>query len=167
MKKIIRLTESELHNIIRNSVKRAINEIGYVSNDGNSMVGGYYDSWKESGTCNISTRIIDEFQDILMSNNLDEELVNEFADYVESNEDIFTLKADMGASYDESTGYGSSSHPVYEIDDLEGVENIEQYIKSYQGNPTIVKIGLEALNNVIDNIDSSDFDIVDNEDYDY
>lgn len=167
MKKIIRLTEGELRNIIKNSVGRILGEAaGYVPSDGNYMTGGRYDSWDTYGYYDILDDFINEINKECYDDYEIEELEH-FYDYVDENAHLFNLAADIEASYDESTGYGSAYSPIYEIKNIDGVDEIISYLKNYDGDKTLAERSAEIFENMIKNVDAGEFQIDDaDDDYD-
>ena len=168
MKRIVFLTENDLHGIIKESVKKILNEIkwqngGHVPSNGNHMVGG---SWGHSTTVehiNICDKFVDKLSDIAHDEFSDsegayEEMETNFYNLCFENEDLFDIDAKFDIEYDESTGYGSSSSPIYSISGVEGEEKIINFINNCQGIDRRFKvIAVNALNNVIDELDSDDF----------
>ena len=125
MKKIIRLTESDLHQIVKESVNRILKEgwtgRGYVPHDGNSMVGGYYGRSEISGEKDVMDDLLENIPDIS-----DEEWEG-FKNYCEQNPNVFVIKGEISSSYDESTGYGSAGFPITELDNTIGEDEALQY----------------------------------------
>lgn len=157
MKTIIRLTESDLRNIISKSVKKVVSEAinvrrrGYVSNDGNGMVGGEYGSYSEYGTKNVMNNLLEDIP-IDSDNGFDE-----FEAYCEQNEDAFEITAKINFSYDESTGYGSSYFPVGEIESIDS-DNAVECLRKYP-DVKISQLAIQTLQNIIDGLDDGDFEI--------
>ena len=99
--------ESKIGRAIRESVNRVLNEgYGYVSNDGNPMVGGYWWSQEEEGTRYLSPS---DLAYVLNENGfISEEERDEFADYLEQtvNDDDFVVRASCESGWDSSTNHG-------------------------------------------------------------
>lgn len=155
MKTIIRLTESDLHNIISKSVKKVVSEAmnvrrGFVSNDGNGMVGGEYGSWSEYGTKNVMDDLLDRIP-IDSDNGFDE-----FEAYCEQNEDAFEITAMFNFSYDESTGYGSSAFPMKEMESTDST-NAFECLSKYP-DKKISQLAIQTLQSIIDGLDDDDFE---------
>ena len=157
MKKIIRMTESDLHNIVNGSVKKILREwtrsVGYVPNNGNSMVGGYYGN----GECHASKNIFDDFLDNIPTDMVNDEEWDELYAYCSRHKELFTIEATIGLSYDESVGYGRSDAPMAEIESIDGGEEIKQYLLAFP-NQRVGEIAAEVLDNVIEGLDTDDFD---------
>lgn len=159
MKKILRLTEGDLRTLVSNSVMKILKEAsGYVPNDGNGMVGGRWESWDESGECNVLSWLENNI-DKMAPRDMGEDEYNRMIDYLYANEDVFTLVGHFSVSYDESTGYGSSSSPVYEFKNIEGEDAAIAYIKKYPGSPEIVNMMLSAFKKTVNSLDEGDFDL--------
>ena len=160
MKKVIRLTESDLHNIVKNSVNKILKEAsftrGYVSNDGNSMVGGSYGSSRFEEDFNVLDKFLNNF------NLEDENEWDNFRLYCEQNEEAFNLKVTISSSYDESTGYGSESMPFNEIEDVSGADIALQYVSEYP-NKEIAQLAIEVLKDTIDSIEAEDIEYFEDE----
>ena len=156
MKQIIRLTESDLHNIIENSVKRIIKEgwtgHGYVPSDGNSMVGGHYGASESSIEKDVLDDLLNELPDIPY------EEWEDFKDYCEQNPNIFNIRCIISSSYDESTGYGSASHPVIEVESISGDKEAFEYVSQYP-NQKVAQLARETLEGILDNLSGEDFDL--------
>jgi hypothetical protein len=156
MKKIIRLTEGELNNIIKDSVVSILREVRYVPHDGNGMVGGKYDST----TVKATTNILDKLLTAMADSGMDEELYEKFEMYADQNEQLFNVVGMISISYDESTGYGSANAPIYELLEVKGLDKIAEVIKQYPSqDQAVVQIALNALKTVYDNLSASDFDL--------
>jgi len=157
MKKIIRMTESDLHNIVNGSVKKILREwtrsVGYVPNNGNSMVGGYYGG----GECMASKNIFDDFFDNIPTDMVNDEELDELYAYCSRHKELFTIEARIGLSYDESVGYGRSDAPMAEIESIDGGEEVKQYLLAFP-NQRVGEIAAEVLDNVIEGLDTDDFD---------
>jgi hypothetical protein len=161
MKQIIRLTETDLHNIIKESVKKILKETrGFVPHDGNGMVGGYYDSWQREGSCNVATPFLTAISEFI-----DEDTYQQLENYVYENEDAFTINASFTEGYDESVGYGSSNMPMSDLDDInnDDVEGAKQYLAQFPTNPQMKQIIIQTFDKLIDKLDASDFEMYDND----
>jgi hypothetical protein len=159
MKKIIRLTESDLHRIVKESVNRIIKEgrirRGYVPNDGNSMVGGHY----ESNTFNASKDVLN---DLLENIQISPEEYDSFEKYCEENPDVFVINGKVSSSYDESTRYGNRMFPVMEIESIDNEQDAINYVAQYP-NRKVAQIAVKTLNDIIDGLKGEDFNFDDNE----
>ena len=113
MRQIIRITENDLHNIVRNTVKRIISE-GYVSNDGNGMVGGYYGSSTETGYTYLPWE--DALYEMTQNGMLSEEEERELDKYFSQFEDEFKIGAESEYSWDDSTNYQGGQITKFEDD---------------------------------------------------
>ena len=155
MRRTIRITESELRHLIGKTVTKYLNEVrGYVPNDGNPMVGGYYDSWERYGECEILNPFIDQLENIFGQS----EELDRFYDYCLEDEDSFTIECKFEVGYDESVGYGSRSMPEYELKDVMNAEDAINCVSNYQTEDENFKnTALKVLEELIDNIDDLDF----------
>lgn len=158
MKTIIRLTESDLHNIIGKSVRKIVSEAmrdrmrkGFVSHDGNGRVGGEYGSTTVYGTKNMLIPLLEEVP-IDSDNGFDE-----FEVYCESNEGAFDITAMINFSYDESTGYGTSYSPVGEIESIES-DKAFKCLSEYS-DKKVSQLAIQTLKDLIDNLDAEDFEV--------
>ena len=109
-KNVIKLTESDLKDMIVESVMSLIKEYkhtsGYVPHDGNGMVGGRYGSTTVNGYCYFPW---DEMADILFENYLiPEGSEDEVHQCLLQHEDEFILEAEYTETEDESTNYYNS-----------------------------------------------------------
>ena len=156
---MIRLTESELKGLIAGSVRRAISGLnerrGYVPSDGNPIVGGYYDSWQEDGTCNILDLFLSSMEGLV-----DPAVYSELESYVYDGEDYFVLGGTLDVSYDESTGYGSASSPVYELSDIDegSISSLKTYMEGFPSDMRIRVLIMKVLDSIIDKLDADDFE---------
>ena len=122
MKKIIRLTESELHSLIANAVKKMVNEAsGYIPRDG--MTGGAWSYDHDSVQVDI---YLDE---ILNSPSMDisEEEYDVLANALGGDRPMFTVNVDYENADDDAVGYfGTHVERVDfgELDSLEGIDPI-------------------------------------------
>lgn len=154
-RKTIRLTESELRRIIKSSISNVLSEgwdyQGRVSNDGNYMVGGTY-GWRDV------TSEKDILEDLLEEIDIDEDKFSMFEEYCNKNPNIFIIAATINISYDESTGYGSADWPIYSIESIDGVDEINEYLLRYQ-DADVANLAVETVNSIVDRLDVSDFDL--------
>ena len=165
MKKIVRLTENDLHSIIKDSVKTIMERwdiAGHVSSDGNSMVGGDYASRKSKESMYLTDKLLQALAD----DGVDPEIYDKFEDYCLDNEDAFKINAIISVSYDESTNYGSKGMPVYEIDEIGSYEKALDYVLNFE-DKEFAKFAASKLKEVVENLDVSDFDLDSYEDDDY
>lgn len=160
MKKIIRLTESDLHQIVKESVNRILKEgwtgRGYVPHDGNSMVGGYYGRSEINGEKDVMDDLLENIPDIT-----DEEW-EDFKNYCEQNPNVFIIEAEISSSYDESTGYGSASCPMTELENTIGDEEALQYVAQYP-NQKVAQLATQTLKTILDGLTEEDFELYDND----
>lgn len=158
MKKLIRLTEGDLHKIIKESVKKIINEgwtgRGYVPSNGNHMVGGNYGR----DEITVEKDIMDEFLDSLQYDEISEEEFKEFENYCKQNPNVFIVEAIISSSYDESTGYGSSDYPIMEFESISGKKEMLNYVAKYH-NQKIAQVAVQILQDILDNLEIEDFEI--------
>lgn len=160
MKKIIRLTESELHDIVKESVTRILNEgwtgRGYVPHDGNRMVGGYYGRSEISGEKDVMDDLLENIPDIS-----DEEWEG-FKNYCEQNPNVFVIKGEISSSYDESTGYGSAGFPITELDNTIGEDEALQYVAQYP-DQRVAQLAVQTLKGIFEKLTDEDFELYDND----
>lgn len=160
MKKIIRLTESELHDIVKESVTRILNEgwtgRGYVPHDGNGMVGGYYGRSEINGEKDVMDDLLENIPDIS-----DEEWEG-FKNYCEQNPNVFIIKGEISSSYDESTGYGSAGFPITELDNTVGEDEALQYVAKYP-DQRVAQLAVQTLKGIFDKLTDEDFNLYDND----
>ena len=122
-KKLIRLTESDLHNIVMESVNRILKE-GHVSNEGNGMVGGYYGS--SYGNC-YTYFPWESIPEVLSKDGLiPKDSEDELYDYLSQYEDDFRLNGEWEYSWDESTNYSGSE--VYPEEN--GLKNVIDFVRT-------------------------------------
>ena len=161
MKQIIRLTESDLHRIVKESVNRILKEgwtgRGYVPHDGNSMVGGYYGRSEISGEKDVMDDLLDKVADVTS-----EEEWQPFMQYCEQNPNVFVIKGEISSEYDESTGYGSASFPITTLENTIGDEEALQYVAQYP-NQKIAQLATQKLKEILDGLTDEDFELYDNE----
>lgn len=123
MKQIIRLTESDLHRVIKESVNKILRE-GYVSNDGNPMVGGYWWSSEIEGEMPVEP---EDFPYLLEKNGyIDKEGSEEYQtvyNYFKEREDKLIIRATIAFGEDTSTNYHQDGFEI-DYDSLETVEDI-------------------------------------------
>lgn len=164
------INESELRELVDKTVKGIIKEAyGFVPSDGNSMVGGSYDSWTESGEACISDKFIDKILDISEYDEkgkriLTERVVDAIIDYISKHEDYFCIDGTFYVSYDESTNYGSANMPVYELKSLnkKKIEEIKEMLRKIVGSDEeISRILIKALDFTIENLEVDDFKMYD------
>ena len=163
MKRIIRLTEGDLRNMISHMTKNVLNEIGYGKNfrggyvkpDGNSMTGGYYGGATYMTTASIAEKFLEIFAEVYRE--LEDDVFSDFEDFVYSNEDNFVLQVKINSQYDESTGYGSSMFPVNEIEDVEGEEEILELIEEFPfADRRFMEAAQETLDKIVDSLDANE-----------
>ena len=156
MKQIIRLTESDLHRIVRTAVNEILKNVPNttVSSDGNSMTGGEYGGSNISQSSNIKEEFWQELVDCAANYAIEEEEIDALINFLDS-VGAFNIKVVGNSSYDSSTGYGNRFSPVTSIHDS-GLGELKNAIRSYQGgNPDLIEAALEA-------VDKLDTDIVTN-----
>ena len=160
MKKIIRLTESDLHKIVKESVNRILKEgwtrRGYVPHDGNSMVGGYYGRSEINGEKDVMDDLLENIPDIT------EEEWEDFKNYCEQNPNVFVIEAEISSSYDESTGYGSAGFPITELEKTIGDEEALQYVAQYP-DQKVAQLATQTLKKILDGLTEEDFELYDND----
>ena len=160
MKKIIRLTESDLHQIVKESVNRILKEgwtgRGYVPHDGNSMVGGYYGRSEINGEKDVMDDLLENIPDIT------EEEWEDFKNYCEQNPNVFVIEAEISSSYDESTGYGSAGFPITELEKTIGDEEALQYVAQYP-DQKVAQLATQTLKKILDGLTEEDFELYDND----
>lgn len=156
MKKIIRLTESDLHKI----VKTAINEIlGNVPNttvpsNGNSMTGGEFGGYSISNSIDIKEKFLEELVNCTTDYDIDEEEVYNFVDILDK-KGVFNINIVGDSSYDSSTGYGNRNNPVVSIHNS-GIGKLKRMINTCNiGNPYLIKAALQAADNINDDISNN------------
>jgi hypothetical protein len=155
MKKIIRLTESDLRQIVKESVNRVLKEgwtgRGYVPHDGNSMVGGYYGRSEINGEKDV-------MDDLLENVPISPEEWDGFCKYCEQNPNVFVIKGLISSEYDDSTGYG----PTNILEDTTGEEEALQYVAKYP-NQRIAQLAVQTLKGIFDKLTDEDFKLYDND----
>ncbi len=160
MKKIIRLTESDLHRIVKESVNRILKEgwtrRGYVPSDGNPMVGGYYGRNELSGEKDVMNDLLENIPDIT-----DEEW-EEFKNYCEQNPNVFVIEGVISSVYDESTGYGSAYSPVTSLESTIGDKEALQYVAQYP-NQKVAQLATQTLKEILNGLTEEDFELYDND----
>lgn len=138
MKKIIKLTESDLHNIVKKSVSKILRES--------------FDSWTEKGSCNISDKFLEAVAQVV-----DEDVYDSLNIYVSNNPKVFYLIGIFDVGYDDETGYGNKYSPVYELRDVNGKDRAMQYLMNFQTDPQILKTIIQIFDNVVMSLDETDF----------
>lgn len=155
MKKIIRLTESELHDIVKESVTRILNEgwtgRGYVPHDGNGMVGGYYGRSENNGQTDVMDKLLENVP-------ISPEEWDGFCKYCEQNPNVFVINGLISSEYDDSTGYG----PTSTLEDTTGEEEALQYVAKYP-DQRIAQLAVQTLKEIFDKLTDEDFELYDNE----
>ena len=149
MKQIIRLTESDLHRIVRTAVNEILNNVPNtaVSPDGNSMTGGEFGSSDISQSLDIKEKFWEELVNCTAKYNIDEEEIDALINFLDST-GAFSINAVGSSSYDSSTGYGDRFNPITSINDS-GLGKLKDTIKSYRGrNPYLIKAAIEAVDNI-------------------
>ena len=145
MKKIVKLTKSDLHNIIKSAIKKTLNE-SYGTN--------YY-----VGTCN---KLLDMFLDELSDNYTDDDLMDDFVNYCRDNDDLFVINADIDGEWDDNSWKGTV-YSISEIDQYD-IQCLHDLIDNYQnGNARFKQEMKDCLDNVIDNLDVDDFELAEYE----
>ena len=109
MKQIIRLTESDLHRIVKESVNKILREgyrSGYVSGDGNPMVGGYWWSSDIEGEMDINP---EDLTETLFENGYIDEYGSEdyqtICNYFKEHEDELKIYGTCKVGEDTSVNY--------------------------------------------------------------
>jgi len=164
MKKIIRLTETDLHNLVREMTCKVLNEAGwgnngwrtgYVKPDGNQMTGGNYGSRSHGYIpVDISEKFFDETYKILRQYG---DTYQEVMEMFFNEENPFIINVCIDSEYDESTGYGSEMFPINTIRDVKGEEKIVEFIDNFQQGDEIFKqAAKKALESTIDNLDADE-----------
>ena len=146
----IRLTESDLRRIIKESVTRILKEGSY----------GDYEFTAEA-------EILEDFLDNLV-HYADKELeddVDRFCDYCNDKE--YYVKGEISASYDEEVGYGSRYSPVFSIEKVREPVELKKVINEFDASDRFKAYALDILDKTINELDVDDFDFdVDNFDVD-
>lgn len=151
MKKIIRLTESELHKIVRNSVKRIINEVMYGSGisagmGGNTMTrGGKFGGSSSSETVDL----LEPFLQKLADNGYGE-IVDKIDPICQNSKSLFEIEINIDSQYDETTDYGTEDSPVISAEAGKGYDQLKQFLKGLSRNQRIAEILIRTLDEVID-----------------
>ena len=138
MKKIIRLTESDLHNIVKKSVNKILRES--------------FDRWTEKGSCYISDKFLEAVAQVV-----DEDVYDSLNAYVSNNPKAFYLIGVFDVGYDDETGYGDKNSLVYELRDVKGKDKAMQYLMNFQTDPQTLETIIQIFNNVVINLDETDF----------
>jgi len=161
IKKVIHLKESDLRHMVYETVARILNEgrnahrYSYISHNGNGMIGGKWESWEINGSGNILKKFIQNLERRIGNN---EELDN-FIDYCYDNEDVFDVYANISGSYDESSGYGSTYMPLYQIEEIEDTSDMEEYVMNYPSNKGFKQVVLKILDDTLNSLDVDDFNV--------
>lgn len=149
MKKIIRLTESDLHKIVKNSVKRIINETVYGNSSGmggNNMTrGGNFGRSSRSETVDL----LEPFLQKLADNGYGE-IVDEIDQICENSRSLFEIEINIDSQYDETTGYGTEDSPVISAEAGKGYDQLKQFLTELSRNQKIAEILIRTLDEVID-----------------
>ena len=152
-KKLIRLTESDLHNIVKKTVNKIIRETtGYISHDGNGMVGGSYGSRKLSATFYLYNYIDNALSDAGAFESEDGDKINEYINLCDS-KGIFNIKLTVVESYDHSVGIDYD----IEIDaiDNNSIDRAEEALKQLPTkNPQFINAALKGLKDGVDRLES-------------
>ena len=137
MKKVIRLTESELHNIITSAAKKIIREAsGYIPRDG--MTGGAWSYEHDSAQIDIDLSEVYNVTTVDIS----EEEYDMVAEALGGEPPMVTVNVDYENADDDAVGYfGLHDERVTcdELDELEGVdpsviEKFKQAIEEFVSN---------------------------------
>ena len=151
MKKIIRLTESDLHKIVKNSVKRIINEAVYNSGisagmGGNTMTrGGEFGGSSSSETVDL----LEPFLQKLVDNGYGE-IVDKIEPICQNSKSLFEIEINIDSQYDESTGYASKDNPAISTTPGKGYDQLKQFLTGLSRNQRIAEILTSTLDEVVD-----------------
>jgi len=165
-KKLIRLTENDLHSIVRKAVNKIIRESqGYVPNDGNGMVGGSWGSRTLSATYYLYNYIDDALYDAgAFENEEDGNKIDEFIKRCDS-EGIFNVKVNVVESYDNSVGIDYDAE--IENIDYDAIDRVEKVLKNLPTkNLKFKKAALNGLKTGVDRLES-DKSVIEDLDIDY
>ena len=164
-KKLIRLTENDLHSIVRKAVNKIIREShGYVPNDGNGMVGGSWGSRTLSATYYLYNYIEDALYDAGAFESEDGNKIDEFIKRCDS-KGIFNVKVDVVESYDNSVGIDYDAE--IENIDYDAIDRAEEVLKNLPTkNLKFKNAALNGLKTGVDRLES-DKSVIEDLDIDY
>lgn len=159
MKRIIRLTESDLHNVIKHSVKRIIREMPEM----NPMANGGRNPYDTKGYCDIMDDFMNQIA-IEISNcssgmtpqvkQAIDDVCELFSEFVEGKENAFLLVGYMDSSIDEFN----------RLQSIDGEDKIIALINQFNpgANGQIVdffkNLAENALQTVVNNLSEDDFE---------
>jgi hypothetical protein len=151
---ILQIARDRYEKVLNGRLNNNLNESGgYVSNDGNGMVGGRWESWSEEGVwCPLSyleSKIYEQVQD---------DDPGEVYSYIENfyTDEDFGILAKLDVGYDESTG-GSSYCPDCEISDVD-TSNFDMWIKEIDAS-TFSMQTKSALKRIVSQMFDDAYDI--------
>jgi hypothetical protein len=124
---------------------------GYVSNDGNPMVGGKWGAYERYFTVDVTDKLYEEVESTFEGES------EEICDYIYRNEELFKLKGIISCSYDESVGLPMSM-PDYEIEDID-TEEAEQYLSEYPDGNVAQQL-VQIFNTIVDNINVDEVEVI-------
>jgi hypothetical protein len=154
-KKLVRLTEGDIHRIVKESVKRILRE-GYVSNDGNGMVGGHYGSSTETGYTYLPWE--DALYEMTQNGMLSEREEKILDKYFSQFEHEFEIGAVSEYSWDDSTNSQEGHITKFEDD----FEHAMEFVR-FMNHPLLTPERKDFILNYFEDAFYSDFD---NPDYD-
>lgn len=150
MKKIIRLTESELCRIIKESASRLV-----LEHDTNDYDEDFGDSGIHWETVDVTDDFYREFEKLSDVSDISDDELEDFYGFLDTlPEDTFKVGICIeDEESDDSTGY----YPGESISDVDGTEGIEEAINSYGGSEQVKELAVSALYSAIQEIDLSDY----------
>lgn len=166
MKRRIRLTESDLHRVIKESIRRILNEglreprssHGRVSNQGNGMVGGAYGHDERFAFCDISGRFYE-----ILDDTLGYDVANKVCDWINEQDISLEVEGIVSASFDDSVGTHYVDYNIEEMDE-EKIEKEKQILGQYP-DKEIAQSMVKAYDLAIEDITVEDFEIEEYEPY--
>lgn len=145
MKKRIRLTESDLRRIVKESVKRIINE-------------GWYSGKSDTTRFMASKDVMDDLLETITEEDVSSyEEWEKFANYCEQNPSVFEIDATLCSTYDETTGYGNRYQPVIELESISGDKEALDYVAKYP-NRKVAEVAVQTLKGIFQNLSEDDFE---------
>ena len=152
-KQVLKLTENDLHQLVKKSVKKILKEFYDY---------GKWGSATASGQIDISEKFFDLLFIKYNPDPITDEEYEDFQDYCIKREDLFVIYGTFSGDYDETTGYGDRYSPIFTLEKIQGDKELLNYIENYP-DEKVRNIAVKTLNEIFRNLDDYDFDM----DYDY